>query len=58
MPMLRGCSFDGCETFTLSTYCFDHELLIRAETDGERAAQVATRDESTARELAEAAQSV
>jgi hypothetical protein len=56
MPMLHGCAFHGCETFTLSTYCFEHELVIRAEVDGERAAKVATRDEPTSTDLAEAAQ--
>lgn len=55
MPMLRGCAIPDCETFTLSTYCFEHELMIRAEVEAERA-QVATPDESTARELVEAAQ--
>ncbi|MGZ4408055.1 MAG: hypothetical protein ACXVRZ_06325 [Gaiellaceae bacterium] len=58
MPMLHGCSFNGCETFTLSTYCFEHELLIRAEIEAERAADVARRDEPTARELADSAQPV
>ena len=47
MPMLHGCAFRGCETFTLSTYCFEHELLIRAEVEAERS-QHAARDEPTA----------
>ncbi|HEY8777121.1 MAG TPA: hypothetical protein VIM33_11665 [Gaiellaceae bacterium] len=55
MPMLHGCAFPDCETFTLSTYCFEHELVIRAEIEAERA-HVAVRDEPTARELAEVAQ--
>jgi hypothetical protein len=50
MPMLHGCAFSGCETFTLGTYCFEHELLLRAELEAERA-QLAARDES---ELADA----
>ena len=54
--MLHGCAFQNCETFTLSTYCFEHELVIRAEVDAERA-QLAARDEPTARELAELPQS-
>jgi hypothetical protein len=55
MPMLHGCALPGCETFTLSTYCFEHELVIRAEIEAERA-QLAARDEPTARELAETPQ--
>jgi hypothetical protein len=55
MPMLHSCSFPDCETFTLSTYCFEHERVIRSEIESERA-QVASRDEPTARELAEITQ--
>lgn len=33
--MLRGCSFPGCETLTLSAYCIEHELVIRAELEAE-----------------------
>jgi len=36
MPMLHSCGFQGCETFTLSTYCYEHEQLIRAEIQAER----------------------
>jgi hypothetical protein len=50
MPMLHGCAFSGCETFTLSTYCFEHEQLIRSELEAERA-QLAARDEPTTREF-------
>jgi hypothetical protein len=50
MPMLHGCAFPGCETFTLCTYCFEHELVLRAERESERA-ELAARDEPTAREL-------
>lgn len=57
MPMLHSCGFRACETFTLSTYCYEHEQLIRAEIEAERS-QVAARDEPTARELAETTQSV
>ena len=53
MPMLHGCAFSGCETFTLSTYCFEHEQFIRAEIEAERA-RLATHDEPTARETADA----
>jgi len=44
MPMLHGCAFPGCETFTLSTYCFEHELAIRAELESERAQRVVRDD--------------
>jgi hypothetical protein len=37
MPMLHGCAFPGCSTFTLSTYCVEHELLTRALKESERA---------------------
>ncbi len=36
MPMLHGCAFPGCSTFTLSTYCVEHELLVRAVRESER----------------------
>jgi hypothetical protein len=36
MPMLHGCAFPGCSTFTLSTYCVEHELLARAVKESER----------------------
>jgi hypothetical protein len=52
MPMLHGCAAPGCETFTLGTYCFDHELSMRAELEAERA-QRAARDEPPTRALAE-----
>jgi hypothetical protein len=55
MPMLHSCGFADCETFTLSTYCWEHEQLIRGELEAERA-QLAAHDEPTARELAEAPQ--
>ena len=51
MPMLHGCAYPDCETFTLSTYCFEHELVIRAEMEAERM-QLAAGDEPTAREVA------
>ncbi|MFL5960223.1 MAG: hypothetical protein ACJ75G_08180 [Gaiellaceae bacterium] len=37
MPMLHGCGFPGCSTLTLSTYCVEHELLVRALKESERA---------------------
>lgn len=51
--MLHGCAFSDCDTFTLSTYCFEHEQLIRSELEAERA-RLPARDEPTTRELAEA----
>jgi hypothetical protein len=44
MPMLHGCAFPGCSTFTLSTYCVEHELLVRALKESERAQGVALGD--------------
>jgi hypothetical protein len=40
MPMLHGCAFPRCSTFTLSTYCVEHELLVRAHKEAERAVAV------------------
>ncbi len=51
MPMLHSCSFPSCDTLTLSPYCFDHEQVIRAEMEAERA-QAAIRAEPLTRELA------
>ena len=53
MPMLHGCAFADCETFTLSTYCFEHEQHIRSGLEAERA-ELAARDEPTSRESADA----
>lgn len=55
MPMLHGCAFSGCETFTLGTYCFEHEQLIRSEREAERA-QLPARDEPSTRGLLETPQ--
>ena len=55
MPMLHRCAFPHCETFTLSTYCFEHEQPIRSEIEAERA-QLTARDEPTSRESAAAPQ--
>jgi hypothetical protein len=48
MPMLHGCAFPGCSTFTLSTYCVEHELLVRALKESERAHVTAHDDEIAA----------
>jgi hypothetical protein len=44
MPMLHGCAFLGCSTLTLSTYCVEHELLVRALKESERVHAVAQDD--------------
>jgi len=44
MPMLHGCAFPGCATLTLSTYCVEHELLVRALKESERV-QAAAHDD-------------
>ena len=51
MPMLHGCAFPGCSTFTLSTYCVEHELLVRAVKESERA-QVTAHEEIAAADAA------
>jgi hypothetical protein len=42
MPMLHGCAFPGCSTFTLSTYCVEHELVVRANKEFERVSHAAS----------------
>jgi hypothetical protein len=51
MPMLHGCAFPGCSTFTLSTYCVEHELLVRAVKESERAHTLSALDEPLTAEL-------
>ena len=53
--MLHGCAFADCDTFTLSTYCFEHERVVRAEVEAERA-QPRACDEAMAREVFETTQ--
>jgi hypothetical protein len=48
MPMLHGCAFPECSTFTLSTYCVEHELLMRALKESERASHAASLSEPAA----------
>lgn len=55
--MLHGCAFPGCETLTLSPYCFEHERIVRAEIEAQRT-QIVVLDEPTTAELAPALQSV
>ena len=52
MPMLHGCAFPGCSTFTLSTYCVEHELLVRAMKESERGHLVAHEDATAAADAA------
>jgi hypothetical protein len=51
MPMLHGCAFPGCSTFTLSTYCVEHELLVRAHKESERTHSFSALDEPLTAEL-------
>lgn len=51
MPMLHGCAFPGCSTFTLSTYCVEHELLVRALKESERAQTISAFDEPLTAEV-------
>jgi hypothetical protein len=37
MPMLHGCAASGCETLTLTTYCYEHEQAVRAQIEAEQA---------------------
>ena len=55
MPMLHSCSFPGCETRTLGTYCLEHEVHIRAKMLLERAQAADAHDEPLTAEAAEIA---
>ena len=55
MPMLHSCSFAGCDTRTLSTYCLEHEVVVRAKMLAERMEAAEARDEPVTAELAEVA---
>jgi hypothetical protein len=52
MPMLHGCAYPGCSTFTLSTYCVEHELLVRAVKESERGHLLASENDSTVADTA------
>ena len=56
MPMLHGCAFPGCSTFTLSTYCVEHELLVRAMKESERGHVVGDEDVTAAADAASTAE--
>jgi hypothetical protein len=52
MPMLHGCAYPGCSTFTLSTYCVEHELLVRAVKESERGHVLTPEDATVDADLA------
>ncbi len=56
--MLHSCSYPGCETRTLSTYCLEHEVVVRAKMLAERMEAVQACDEPLSAEVAEAASQV
>ena len=53
MPMLHSCSFPGCEIRTLSTYCLEHEVQVRAKMLAERVQAADASDEPLSAEAAE-----
>ena len=55
MPMLHSCSFPGCEIRTLSTYCLEHEVQVRAKMLAERVQAADAYDEPLSAEAAEIA---
>ena len=54
MPMLHSCGYPGCDTRTLSTYCLEHEVVVRAKMLAERMDAGQASDEPLSAELAEA----
>jgi hypothetical protein len=55
MPMLHRCAAPGCEIRTLSTYCLEHEVHIRAKMLAERAQAAEACDEPLSAEAVEVA---
>lgn len=55
MPMLKTCTFNGCTTRTLTTFCLEHEVLARVRANAERAEAASASDEPLSSEVAEAA---
>jgi hypothetical protein len=53
MPMLHSCGFSGCDTRTLSTYCLEHEVIVRAKMLAEQMESADARDEPLSAEVAE-----
>jgi hypothetical protein len=55
MPMLHSCAFPGCEIRTLSTYCLEHEVEVRARMLAERVQAADACDEPLSAEAVEVA---
>ena len=55
MPMLHRCSFGGCDKPTLTTYCLEHEVQLRAKMHAERMEASIAADEPLTAEAAEMA---
>jgi hypothetical protein len=55
MPMLHSCGFPGCDTRTLSTYCLEHEVIVRAKMLAEQMESADAHDEPLSAEFAEVA---
>ena len=53
--MLHSCGFPGCDTRTLSTYCLEHEVVVRAKMMAERMEAMDTREQPLQAELADVA---
>jgi hypothetical protein len=53
MPMLHSCGFSGCDTRTLSTYCLEHEVVVRAKMLAEQMESADARDEPLSAEFVE-----
>lgn len=53
MPMLHSCGFPNCATRTLSTYCLEHEIVVRTKMLAERTEAAEARDEPLSAEVAE-----
>jgi hypothetical protein len=53
--MLHSCALPGCEIRTLSTYCLEHEVQVRAKMLAERVQAADACDEPLSAEAAEVA---
>jgi hypothetical protein len=53
--MLHSCAAPGCEIRTLSTYCLEHEVQVRAKMLAERAQAAEACDEPLSAEAVEVA---
>ncbi len=52
MPTLHSCGFPDCDTRTLSTYCLEHEVAVRAKALAERMEAKDARDQPLSAEVA------